>query len=432
VTDPPRVATGAHFRLVCDFDGEGIPEQGLATVEAVWPIAGELYGMPAKGRAEPVEVHLYRDVVAYEAACDRLVEGRFKRNLAFADADTMSAHVAVQPPVSDRTLASIGLPWLTRNLLAHEAAHLVRLMAFRNFRSHPRWFTDGAAMWIKGRVQEGASGSRSDLRMPMVSTYVVRVRGLLARKELPRVSAILADDIADLDFYSQYALRWAFFRFLAEQEGGRPLRRVLARARQMGGGSGFVEALADHVAKVVPLSRIETGFTTYLGSLEPEWDEVYRSLETAGEGWVQVAFPKTNAIAWRSQPVGAEKYTIEAEIEILPGPRCQLNLLLDRQPGQGFVTVALTAGWGVTVFEYRSAPEEWRRIGAAKCEELVAGEKVAVKVAVAGGRISVAIASKPVLEVDLSPRALSGPWGLGAQSGSAGIWRHVRLSKSER
>jgi hypothetical protein len=100
--------------------------------------------------------------------------------------------------------------------------------------------------------------------------------------------------------------------------------------------------LFDFFVKTFDPSDFETldgAFAAYVRSLSPKWNEVYRSLETAGDDWTQIAFPDVNAIAWRTRPItrgGAEHLPRPARPESGPqfAPRTDLTEPLDKpEPG---------------------------------------------------------------------------------------------------
>ncbi|MHC4970944.1 MAG: hypothetical protein ACYTG3_01290 [Planctomycetota bacterium] len=418
---------GAHFRVILHFEANGLEQDALRQVEAIWKLGADLYGLSNGRLRRPLDVHLYRDAAAYEVAEAKLTRGAFRRNLAFAHHETRSAHVALQPPMNDRTLAAVGLPYLTRSLLLHEAAHLVRYHAMANYRSHPHWLADGAAMWLKHRVlAESGTGSGEDAE-PLSATYVVRIRRLLDAGRLPSVTRLLADEIDDLPFYTRYGTRWLFFRYLQEHHA-RKVRRFLREVRRLGGGPGFgreVTALLSRELGKRRFAALDDGFHHYLRSLEPEWEEVLRSLSGNPTRCVSAAFPQSNAVAWQVAPVGKPAYVLEGTVEILPNTERQLNVLLDRSE-KGFVCVALNADHGVTLFEYEAARSQWHRRGAQR-HALALHKPFRVRVEVRKGRVDVSIDGRRLLGADFPARTLDGAWGLGALAGSAGIWRGFGL-----
>lgn len=417
-------AEGAHFRVVVHFEGEATARSALSQVEGLWDLAAELYGLPKGPRRQKLAVHLYRDAADYRIADEKLTGGQFQRNLAFAHYGSKSAHVALQPDLSDAALASLGLPFLTRSMLLHESAHLVRYEAMPTFRSHPSWFGDGLAMWLKHRLLSPASPERT----PLGSTPVVRVQRLLQEGRLPSVERILADDTDEVPFYGRYALRYLFVRYLLEAHA-KAMRTFLRKVRRLGGGGGLKQEMADLLRRSLGAGKagaLDEGFRTWLQRLQPTWEEVYRSLSGADGEWVQIAFPDKNAVAWRAAAVGRPAYALSAVVEILPNAAHQVNLLLDRAD-EGFLVVALSAGFGVTLFEYEAKENRWNRRASASHPSVQVGKPFHVEVRVAGGAVAVAVDGEALLRTPFPQRRLTGACGLGALAGSAGVYRDLKL-----
>ena len=107
-------------------------------------------------------------------------------------------------------------------------------------------------------------------------------------------------------------------------------------------------------------------------SSQPKWRETYRSLETKGKTWTQIAFAEKNAIAWRTRRIGRSTYRITGSVEILPNDRRQMNLLLGKDGG-GFISVAFVAGYGINVFRYDSRKGHWTELAKAKVPSIGVG-----------------------------------------------------------
>lgn len=415
-----------HFKLICHFVNEAAADQALAALKFTWTRAAELYGSDEDAELEVLTVHLYRDPAAYVAAEKELTQGAFERNLAFAHFDTLSAHVALQPPLSDEALAQVGLPAQTLRLLAHEAAHLVRFVRVPNHRSHPGWLADGAASWVDERVKYDLELMDEMEQDPNFSTSLLRVQRLLERDALPTGAEILRDQLDGLEFFERYDVRWLYFRFLMEGKYAKPFRKVRDKVRRLGGGANFTERLFEEILDIwseKKLATIDKAFREHLVSYEPAWDEVFRALQCNGERWLQAGYKK-NAIAWRREPAG-RKYTLAGELTILPGPRQQMNVFVGRSDA-GFFSVAFTAGGGITLFEYLSATSAWERRGLVECEGVRLGEPFAFAISVEKDRVSVDVGGRTVVRGEAQSIPLSGPWGLSAQANSAGTWKLER------
>ena len=124
-----------------------------------------------------------------------------------------------------------------------------------------------------------------------------------------------------------------------------------------------------------------------------------------------MAFPDSNAVAWRTKPVGRDEYSLAGSFQILPGGRQQLNVLLGRS-ADGFVSVAFVAGYGVTVFEYHAQKDEaWERLGDIKIDGVELSRWVPFRVDVRDGHLEVTIGDRSVLTVALLWPA--GEWCVG-------------------
>jgi len=434
-TPPVSVVKGTHFSITAHFDDPKIAAEALAAAESVWAPTVEMFGAPAIGAEQPLVVHLYRTAADYERVEEELTGGAFKRNLAFTSHKTGEAHVALQPELSDEILAKTGLPHLTREQIAHEAVHVIVGRAWPNHETLPAWLKEGSATWISQEAMQKTQRVRDAMHDPYTAQDAVRVKRLAEEGDLPSLVLVLEEKVGDLDFLDRYAVWHHAFRWLRDGKRAEVLERILAEARRMGGG-------ADHAAAVgrLALAALSEGtdvaaldgeLAAYVRALEPRWDEVYRSLSTSGDTWLQAAFPKTNAICWQTADVGADRYEVSGEVEVFAGKKQQLNLLLARTPN-GFVQVAMTAGSGVVVFEYdnrRSGDEQWKRLGGNDVPALVAGKWIPFRARVAKSKLTIDIAGKQVCEVDVGDHPMRGAWGLGALAGSAGAWRKVKLVK---
>jgi hypothetical protein len=136
------------------------------------------------------------------------------------------------------------------------------------------------------------------------------------------------------------------FQFLHDGRHAAALTSIAAAARTAGGGSEHATAVAKAARNALNgdsgMKSCDGEFAKYARLLKPRWEEVYRSLSASGETWIQSAFPSANAIAWRTDDVGVERYELSGEFEIVAGDTHQLNVLLGRTDS-GFVQVAFTA-----------------------------------------------------------------------------------------
>ncbi|MFQ5411782.1 MAG: hypothetical protein ACE5EC_05775, partial [Phycisphaerae bacterium] len=176
------------------------------------------------------------------------------------------------------------------------------------------------------------------------------------------------------------------------------------------------------------LDRLNNEFREYVKSTQPKWREIYRALETKGKTWTQIAFAEKNAIAWRTKRIGRSTYRVTGSVEILPNDGRQMNLLLGRDGG-GFISVSFVAGYGVNVFRYDSRKDQWAELAKAAVPSIRVGRKIPFEVQVDVADLKVFVGKKAILEAHAGNKDMTGPWGLGAQAGSAGRWRKVRVRK---
>ena len=420
-----HVATGEHFRVVCNFENTIIAREALETAEAIWPHVVKLRGAN-RPMTKPLEIHLYRHIKDYEAIDAKLTGGRCKNNLAFSSWDTKASYVAIQPPCSDETLAIVGLPLLTRYQIAHEAAHIAVYDAVPSYRSHSDWLSEGGAAWVAEMAIAGRNWSPGAKHDPYLGTDQYRAGRLLAEGRLPFVRHILNDECDDLGHYERYAIHWLFFRFMMTERYRKKFETVLAESRRLAGGPAYKEKLRTSVENAFGrgLVDIEAAFMRYVDALSPEWRQAARSLETHGQSWTQMAFPMRDAVAWRNRPAGKDAYRIEGSLEILPNPHRQMALLIGRS-ADGYVAVRFTAGVGVDVLRYDGLTGRRRRLAHKRIPAIDVGQRFDFKVAVDGARVDVAIDGDDVVRLDAG-QSLNGPWGLAATAGSAGRWRAVR------
>lgn len=429
---------GPRFRVHCHFADEAVAAAALDTVEAIWPTASVLYGVADVPEGGLYDVHLFRTPADYLKE-ERGISGKFDRNLAFTSFDTKAAYVALQPNLADEALAATGLTGLTRRMLAHEAAHVVRYRNFPNYQHHPKWFEDGNSQWIEDETMTARGWAPALEEDPHVSWHMVLAKALLAGGGLPSARRILADDLDDLSFYARYAVRRLLFRRLVTRKDAPAFRAALTTALALPDGPDLAKRFTDVVLGAYATEGgegLDVDFEQYVRSLAPAWDEDAsgRALSTAGDAWVQTAFSDAGARAWRTAPAGAEAYEIRGQIEILPGAGKfeQMNLLLGRDPLKGFVSVAFGAHDGVAVWRRGPTEADWRRLASAPTKAVQLWRRLPFRVAVDGARVTVRVDGTEVVSVDVEDLDLSGPWGLGVQDGGAGIWRGVKLERTKK
>lgn len=436
----PAAATKAGRCYVVTVHGgdDVLAQQALDAAERAWPIVAAAFGVADAPPPAPLAVHLYRTIGDYQQADQQLTNGRFQRNLAMSHWESRSSHVAVQPPCSDETLRAVGLPALTLELLAWEAAHLARFQLCPNFRNHPMWFADGLGAATGRAVAEVLRPGGGLDQLPTMATDVTIAQRLLGQKKLPAASSILADAIDELDFGDRYAVRAVFFRFLQGDAYKGKLPKLAEVVRATGGGEGYARAVQAAAAKIAG-GTVDKDFAAFVQKARPKWREVYRSLSTAGKAWPQIAFPNRNAVAWNLEPVKGGKLYARGTLRILPGGRQQLNFLFARSEAEDFYSLAFVADQGFTVFRYDGANDAWSEVGKANAPALRLGYGIGFAVESTGKDLVVRLDEQSwnfTLPVPL-PKDVY--WGLGAQAGpqdgptgSAGLWSDVAVGAKPR
>lgn len=430
----PIVEKGTFFEVHCHGGDQVLAARALAVVEPVWAKVATAAGRPDARPKQRLPVHLYRTIAGYEAAELRLTKGKFARNLAMTHHASESAHVALQPPCSDESLRALGVPALTLELLAWEAAHLARRSVLGTHGEHPMWLVDGLAAHVgraSARQLSGAADQAPDAGWPTRDTDVVQVQQLAKKQKLPPASAILADRIDDLDMHDRYAARAVFFEMLCLPRHEKALAKVLAAVRSTGGGKDYPERVLAS-ARTAFGKGLDAEFTAYVAGCQAQWSETFRSLAPCADGLQQIAWPDVNAIAWQQQPIAGGAVRIAGKLRILPGDGRQMNVLFGRTDADDFFSVAFVADQGFTAFAYRSKGNEWQRLGSGNAPSLRLGYTSEFTIVARGTTLHVELDG---LSWDFAlPETLQDQvfWGLGAQAGldgaktgTAGLWSKV-------
>lgn len=351
---PIRLTTAA-FRIDVNLPSRDAANQAKQVAEKTWEIASRCYGCDPPSK--PLQGTIYRDTESYREMDQQLTDGQFQRNLAFAHFDSLSAHVALQPFVTDEGMVETGLPTLTAQLFSHELAHLVRYHSFPNtFRDHPTWLFHGMASWIDRQVVFELSFTAEDEADPKACSSIFRARKLIASNQFPSVEELLANDIEEMDFHETYDACWLFVSSLMKNHP-REMETFLRKLKRLGGGSGYAKRSAELLLETLNSDEatLNIELKQYIKSLRPKWFEEYRSLETAGESWFQVGFPETNAAAWQSAALPGS-FRVIGKLTIHPGTNKQCNLRLGK-PGS-FTQFSLTSGYGLNVFRF--GDKKWK------------------------------------------------------------------------
>jgi len=426
-----QTKTGKFFKVTCEGGDEHTAKLALNVVEPIWNRVCAVFGVPGLKPKKPLSVVLYRDVAGYQKADRRLTGGKFQPNQAMSHWDSLSAHVAMQPPVDDAYLRRFGLPMQTKAMLLWEACHVARFELCRNFRVHPGWFIDGLAASVAGDVLQELHPLAGE--QPFFTQRWWRVRKLAETNKLPSVADLLRDRTQSLDMRNRYAVRLALFEFVRKHHNDK-LRPLAAKIRRTGAGTSYARKVQK--AAVDALGDLDGEFRKWAAAKSPVWDERARSLWCDGIAWYQTAFARTTALAFHSEPVAGDTFEARGTVWIHDGKAQQMNFLFGRTE-QGYYSLAIVAGTGFKVFEYRVAGNQWRVLGSGNEPGCRAGVDVPFAVKAVGTDLEVQLGTG-TWQVKL-PKALTKEviWGVGAQAGrkgavrgSAGVWRGVVVSGS--
>jgi hypothetical protein len=434
---PPPVA------IVGDADDARLRRRAREVAESAWKAASALWGEDGAPSEKEPSLHLYREIADYNKACDRLVGGTLKPNLAFAESTNFTAHVVLQPPIRGEAEKKLAPTWTTLRLVAHETAHLARFCALPNASSHPGWLADGAATYVESHALDARVPAAPLDDVPFFATDELRVQQLLKAGRLPGFGDLLLDRTDALDFYERYSTRWLLFRFLMDGPHAQAFRQFLGDVRREGGGDEFKERVAAALQKrlgATDWKAVDAEFRAWIGKLAPKWEQLFVTLEIDGDDWTQCAFDDTNAIAWRTEDSGKQPYALEGAVTTWDDrtERSQANLLLGRMPlskGKSrFVSFAFVPGFGVTVFDYdgsRAEEEQWTQKAFVDSRGSEPGKPLAFRVDCTPKEgatdVKFTLAGKVVAQFDVA-RSLDGPWGVGAQAGSSCVWHQVKLA----
>ncbi len=427
------IRTGKYVKLICHFKNEQTANLAFESAEAAWDETIALFSAKVEPPNTPYEVHLYRHLEQYQEAEQALTKGKFRDNMAFSHWDSISSHVVLQPPCSDETLESLGLPDLTRALLIHETAHIASYCAVAAFRELPFWLNEGFARSVERAVYEKKGWVNDFEAQPYFSQSFVRAQRMLndSQPSFPSVQDMVDDEWPEIHWRNKYAAADVLFQFLVGGQASRKFRGFLEGVRRMGGGNSQATAeIAKLLEKSLGRSRwksLDKDLRKFIEKQDPVWDESFRSLDAADEDeWTQIAFAKTNAYCFRNEELG-ERFVIQGELEFLPQARRQMNVLLGIREG-GFISVAILPG-AVTVFVHRYEGNDWRRVGNVNAPDYQPGVPVSFKVESFGKELVVSLDGLTVGRFNVGDRGSSGKWGLAAQAGSGGFWRSVRVKE---
>ncbi|MFH1231613.1 MAG: hypothetical protein V1709_08980 [Planctomycetota bacterium] len=304
------VVTGNYYRIHCHFKNEQIASEALKTAEIVYPIVAKIFNAKTDKLNNPLEIHLYRTESDYRAIEKKITGGKFAENGCFSMPTTKTSHIALSPTCSDATLRAVGLPLLTRRLIAHEGCHLAQYAILPGGLECPDWFKEGLVMWMADLVIAKLGLNLPFEQDPENSKSILDCQELLENGSLPNTNMIIKDELGavkDMHYFYKYGVWELFFHFLKEGKYSNSFESIMRDVRRFGGGTNSYKNLIKHFEESFNKEIFKTlnkDFIDYLKSLKPEWRQEYRSLDTHGKEWIQIAFEDTNAVAFKTNPVG--------------------------------------------------------------------------------------------------------------------------------
>lgn len=429
------IATASHFRVDCRVADDALAREALEIAEATWPILADLLGAGDAAPKEPRTLHLYAAVADYERAEAALTKGKYQKNLAFSSHETLETHVVIQPQTDPAVLAAVGLPALTENLIAHEAAHLAVYVMAPNFKSHPDWLAEGLAEYAAVRALQQVGRLGDPLQDPYFGTKFLRAADALRAKDAPKLSKVLGGDLPQIDVMPRYGMAWRMLEVMLGGKREQAGRKLLQRLGSLPAGKGFgprILAVAKDVYGASGLAGLDREFEQDLAAARERgvaWNELLRSLETHGDEWEQIAFPdrkneNDKAMAWATAALPKTGFEVAGEVRILASGNRQANLLL-RMAGDNFLMFAITAGGRITTFQCDVPTSKWTELGSVAAPDVPLDRAFPFVLRYDGANARLNLLGSDRSEVKCQT-PLDGGWGLSVQDGCAAIWSKVR------
>ncbi len=422
---PGPTVESTHYIVRLDFDDKAMAKKVSAVAESAWKHTQAFTQMSDAILDPKLDVFVYEAVAGYQAAEKKLTKGRFAKSLFFTHHNTKACHCTLVPG-GDRTLQSaLGVSEHFLRQCAHEASHAAVYVLFSNYRSHPDWMAEGIATHIAERVSRERRWSADGLNSPFYGMRMINCQTLRRRGLLPEPRAIFQEELDHLSTNHRYSVWWSFFRFLVEKHP-KALRKILKGARGLGGGTGYTMRLYDIVRKQFDdeaLDALNRSYRDYVDAFEPVWSEPHRTLEVRGKRWTQMAYPKSNAIAWQRAQLPSS-CAIKGRVTIPPSGNPQANVLVGGVE-VGFYSIAFRVGSGVTVFERLIARNKWNR---AKHEKFAfaANKPIDFDIEIDGDKIHIGVNGKQRFGLTAT-RTLEGRFGVGVQARGGATWENVTI-----
>ena len=421
--DGQFVQSGEHYEVHVHYADKPALIKALDVCERAWPHTMELLSMDDEEiQVEwPPALHVYPSKEEYVDVEALLTRGAFRDNESFSHWNTRTAHVALAPPLPREARAEVLLSAQCQEVIAHEAAHLAVYSVIPSYRFHPTWLGEGLALSVELSVARELGLVDDPSEHPRFSTNQLRARRLLEEDRVPAIGSLLMDALEGLSTAERYALWHEFIEIL--QEDRTKFRRLIEVLRQTRGGPEMRRAIADHVLDSYGEKTLERRLRKRLEKLAPAWEQVYRSLDTSRDQWLQTAFPELHAIAWRIPAVQREAFQLEGTLTPLSSDMW-MAVLVGRDERSHFAVRFHERRLEVLLVEGDSS----RELASAPIVPISRGVPLAFRVVVDGRALRIELDGLTHLEASL-PRDARGGWGLSVSKGSAGRWGAVELDR---
>jgi hypothetical protein len=432
----------AHYRLVCHFPACDAPAaQALEAAESAWEQTASVFGEPRAGAPRDLlTIHLYRTRADFDAARRKKHSGVHRVN-SFANVNSRSAYVFIRPGMSDVLLRRLGLPPPTLRIVAHEAAHLAvsRIESIRQF--YPDWLGEGSATWAAQRAMASLGVTSSMLHDPRTGARIGNAQRLLEDGYFPRGDSLFMEKEGRHKAH-QYGVHYLLFAFLEGTPKYRPVLDALIQtehALRSHDGAAALKNVPDSIHALPDrLDALERDFHAYVASLKPRWTGGTKSTLSTGDTWMQFTTPPKGA-TWRLDSLGAARYTLTGQFEILPGAGQQVNVLLGcsrgdvcydgRPPPAGTyraIKVAFAADAGVRLLAHAGgAGDSTRWTLLAEGGTVQASQRTPFRISRRRDRVVVSLRGDSLLSAPFERTARYESWGLGGESGTVARWYDV-------
>lgn len=389
-----------------------------ATIEALDTTFGPAANPGNKSGALTLVIH--PDADAYKKAVRRIGAKRFEENLAVTDYDRHESHVAIQPTPSAAVLSAIGLPLLTRRQIAHETAHLWCDARWpHGYQDAPQWLREGVATWASESAMRAMGVIAPAEDDPFLSTRIVL--GQHAVGALPPTAAPSAtfDPFARFDQRTQYALDWLWVRMLIDSAASSDRKGAAIDTRSIP-ADRLVTWFTNHPNATIP------AFTKYVRSLQPEWAQDARSLETRGNEMIQRSFPSDAALAWRIRGPTSTPYLIRGSFQRLASTNAQVSVYFARD-AFGYLAATFRPGEGIAISRFRHKTGRWDQLAAASSIRLKASAPCRFELVVDGQLVTLKAGGRTACSTTVSDKRMTGPWGVSVEADHAVRWENVHV-----